>query len=43
MSLHLTGRVVDLVGERFDVAPRMATRLADSTLGVPARGAAARA
>jgi DNA-binding transcriptional LysR family regulator len=34
VSLHLTGRVVDLVGEGFDVALRVATRLADSTLVV---------
>lgn len=32
VDLHLTGRVVDLVGEGFDVALRVATRLADSTL-----------
>ena len=32
LDLHLTGRVVDLVAERFDVALRAATRLADSTL-----------
>lgn len=34
VSLHLTGRVVDLVGEGFDVALRVAARLADSTLVV---------
>jgi DNA-binding transcriptional LysR family regulator len=34
VDLHLTGRVVDLVGEGFDVALRAATRLADSTLVV---------
>lgn len=34
VSLHLTGRVVDLVGEGFDVALRVAPRLADSTLVV---------
>jgi DNA-binding transcriptional LysR family regulator len=34
VSLHLTGRVVDLVGEGFDVALRVASRLADSTLVV---------
>jgi DNA-binding transcriptional LysR family regulator len=34
VSLHLTGRVVDLVGEGFDVALRVAERLADSTLVV---------
>ncbi len=32
VDLHLTGRVVDLVGEGFDVALRAATKLADSTL-----------
>ena len=32
VDLHLTGRVVDLVGEGFDVALRVAGRLADSTL-----------
>lgn len=32
VDLHLTGRVVDLVGEGFDVALRVATKLADSTL-----------
>jgi len=32
VDLHLTGRVVDLVAERFDLALRVATRLADSTL-----------
>ncbi len=34
VDLHLTGRVVDLVGERFDVALRVAQRLRDSTLVV---------
>lgn len=34
VDLHLTGRVVDLVGEGFDVALRVATKLADSTLVV---------
>jgi DNA-binding transcriptional LysR family regulator len=32
VDLHLTGRVVDLVGEGFDVALRVAEKLADSTL-----------
>ncbi|MGC4000850.1 MAG: LysR family transcriptional regulator [Anaeromyxobacter sp.] len=32
VDLHLTGRVVDLVGEGFDVALRVAAKLADSTL-----------
>jgi DNA-binding transcriptional LysR family regulator len=32
VDLHLTGRVVDLVAEGFDVALRVATKLADSTL-----------
>jgi DNA-binding transcriptional LysR family regulator len=32
VDLHLTGRVVDLVAEGFDVALRVAPRLADSTL-----------
>jgi DNA-binding transcriptional LysR family regulator len=32
VDLHLTGRVVDLVGEGFDVALRVASRLEDSTL-----------
>jgi DNA-binding transcriptional LysR family regulator len=32
VDLHLTGRVVDLVGEGFDVALRVAVKLADSTL-----------
>ncbi len=32
VELHLTGRVVDLVGEGFDVALRAAPRLTDSTL-----------
>src|SRR5215208_3881130 len=32
VDLHLTGRVVDLVGEGFDVALRVATKLQDSTL-----------
>lgn len=32
VDLHLTGRVVDLVAERFDVALRVADRLRDSTL-----------
>ena len=32
VDLHLTGRVVDLVAEGFDVALRVATRLADSGL-----------
>lgn len=34
VDLHLTGRVVDLVAERFDVALRIAPRLRDSTLVV---------
>lgn len=34
VDLHLTGRVVDLVAERFDVALRVAPRLRDSTLVV---------
>ncbi len=34
VSLHLTGRVVDLVAEGFDVALRVASKLADSTLVV---------
>lgn len=34
VDLHLTGRVVDLVGERFDVALRVAAKLRDSTLVV---------
>lgn len=32
VELHLTGRVVDLVAEKFDVALRVARRLEDSTL-----------
>jgi DNA-binding transcriptional LysR family regulator len=32
VDLHLTGRLVDLVAERFDVALRVAERLRDSTL-----------
>jgi DNA-binding transcriptional LysR family regulator len=32
LDVHLTGRVVDLVGEGFDVALRASPRLADSTL-----------
>jgi DNA-binding transcriptional LysR family regulator len=32
VSLHLTGRVVDLVGEGFDVALRVGASLRDSTL-----------
>ena len=32
VDVHLTGRVVDLVAEGFDVALRVASRLADSTL-----------
>jgi DNA-binding transcriptional LysR family regulator len=32
VDLHLTGRVVDLVAEGFDVALRVATRLQDSSL-----------
>lgn len=32
VDLHLTGRVVDLVGEGFDVALRVASKLADSSL-----------
>lgn len=34
VDLHLSGRVVDLVRERFDVALRVAPRLRDSTLVV---------
>jgi DNA-binding transcriptional LysR family regulator len=34
VDLHLTGRVVDLVAEGFDVALRVAARLQDSTLVV---------
>jgi DNA-binding transcriptional LysR family regulator len=34
VDLHLTGRVVDLVAEGFDVALRVGARLADSTLTV---------
>lgn len=34
VDLHLTGRVVDLVGEGFDVALRVAPTLKDSTLMV---------
>ncbi|HEX9400690.1 MAG TPA: LysR family transcriptional regulator [Anaeromyxobacter sp.] len=34
VSLHLTGRVVDLVGEGFDVGLRVAAALRDSTLVV---------
>src|SRR6266511_2715827 len=34
VSLHLTGRVVDLVGEGFDVGLRVAAKLRDSTLVV---------
>jgi len=34
VDLHLTGRVVDLVGEGFDVALRVGTKLADSSLVV---------
>src|SRR5512141_683317 len=34
VELHLTGRVVDLVGEGFDLALRVGSRLADSTLVV---------
>jgi len=34
VELSLTGRLVDLVAERFDLALRVATRLADSTLVV---------
>jgi DNA-binding transcriptional LysR family regulator len=34
VELHLTGRVVDLVAEGFDVALRVASRLQDSTLVV---------
>lgn len=32
VDVHLTGRVVDLVAERFDVALRVASRLEDSSL-----------
>jgi DNA-binding transcriptional LysR family regulator len=32
VDLHLTGRVVDLVAEKFDLALRVARRLEDSTL-----------
>jgi DNA-binding transcriptional LysR family regulator len=32
VDVHLTGRVVDLVGEGFDVALRVASKLEDSTL-----------
>ncbi len=32
VELHLTGRVVDLVAEKFDLALRIGRRLADSTL-----------
>lgn len=32
VDLHLTGRVVDLVGEGFDVALRVASKLEDSSL-----------
>ena len=32
VDLHLTGRVVDLVAEKFDVALRVASSLKDSTL-----------
>lgn len=32
VDLHLTGRVVDLVGEGFDVALRIASKLEDSSL-----------
>jgi DNA-binding transcriptional LysR family regulator len=32
VDLHLTGRVVDLVGEQFDVALRAASKLEDSSL-----------
>jgi DNA-binding transcriptional LysR family regulator len=34
VKLHLTGRLVDLVGEGFDVALRVAPKLEDSTLVV---------
>lgn len=34
VELHLTGRVVDLVAERFDVALRVGARLEDSSLVV---------
>jgi DNA-binding transcriptional LysR family regulator len=34
LDLHLTGRVVDLVGEGFDVALRVSSKLEDSTLVV---------
>jgi DNA-binding transcriptional LysR family regulator len=34
VELHLTGRVVDLVAESFDLALRVASRLEDSTLVV---------
>ncbi len=34
VDLHLTGRVVDLVGEGFDVALRVGAKLADSSLVV---------
>jgi len=34
VDLHLTGRVVDLVGEHFDAALRVSSKLSDSTLVV---------
>ena len=39
VEVHLTGRVVDLVAEGFDVALRVASKLQDSSLDRAARGA----